>query len=36
MVGFKRPQSLNDYLVNSALKENNEDTRSPVISSCNR
>ena len=36
IVAFKRPQSLNDYLVSSGLKENNEDTRSPVISCCNR
>ena len=35
IMAFKRPQSLNDYLVSSGLKENNEDTRSPVISCCN-
>ena len=36
IIAFKRPQSLDDYLVSSGLKENNEDTRSPVISCCNR
>ena len=34
IVAFKRPRSLNDYLVSSGLKENNEDTRSPVIICC--
>ena len=36
IVAFKRPQSLNDYLVSSGLKENKQDTHSPVISCCNR
>ena len=36
IVVFKCLRSLNDYLVSSCLKENNEDTHSPVISCCNR